>query len=358
MGKILWVGLGLVVFTSLVGCTPQPTSSVSDKNLTNTSAEGNTGVAPGIKSVGTNATVSDGQSQLVSMSPEALAQAAQMSGTPLPSASQDITRRVLTQILAANNPSSGSAFPNNFGNGNFNVVDQWSGTIEGKAFKLEVDMKPDGRQYVIGMTSGTTTAAVNLDKQPWITNFTGSYVVFASPNPAQGNPMFAINLTTGSILKDSGIVRQMSGITGKDGYTSTISGLAKLYDVFPTNVPYSERASVLSWKVNSITVDTAQMTVNHQLLHAFRYVVTMAPTGDSSGVVGAERFSLQIRFSGETQKLLGVSQVTVPLLLENRASVTYTATWESVYQPSYPTGTLTRLSKSKNDVTVKVLPGN
>lgn len=170
--------------------------------------------------------------------------------------------------------------------------------------------------------------------------------------------MFAINLTTGAILKDSGVVRQMSGITGKDGYPTTISGLAKLYDVFPNNLPYSERASILPWKVNAITSEAAKITVNHQLLHAFRYVVTMAPTGDSSGVVGAERFSLQIRFSGETQKLLGVSQVSVPLLLENRASLTYSATWESVYQPSYPTGTLTRLSKSKNGVTVKVLSGN
>jgi hypothetical protein len=226
------------ILATVVGCATQSTQPVAP-NLTRSSVPTRSGGATANVAITNHenvsglASTSSSQSRLASMSPEQLIHSAEKNGTPMPFASRDITRRVLPPELTVDSPNSRSAFPNSFGNGNFFVVDQWSGTIQGKAFKIEVEMKPDGKQYIIGMTSGTTTAAVRLARQPWITNFTGGYVVFATPNPSPGNQMLAINLTTGNTLKDSREVRQMSGITGNAGYPTHIGGLNKPYNVFP-----------------------------------------------------------------------------------------------------------------------------
>ncbi|MHB1683448.1 MAG: hypothetical protein ACYCYO_11605 [Bacilli bacterium] len=101
---------------------------------------------------------------------------------------------------------------------------------------LEIDKERAGNTYIVGVMYGKRSHAIVLHNPVWITNFTGSYVVFASPNPAQGHPYYAINLMDGKVLPNqnvpSSVVYQMSGQT-MGGYGSEIIGLPRLYSTFP-----------------------------------------------------------------------------------------------------------------------------
>ncbi len=76
------------------------------------------------------------------------------------------------------------------------------------------------------MYNGAHVKALQVNGFVWIENFTGSYVVFATPNPAQGNLTYAINLLNGEMISGahSNIPWEMSG-ESVGAYSNLISGI-------------------------------------------------------------------------------------------------------------------------------------
>ncbi len=189
--------------------------------------------------------------QLAKMSSQDLTAYNKQHNQPLRFASGDITRNVPKQPLLVSNPKSGSMFgsqtlqitdnnntPHSVANfsypsKNFQVIDQWHGTIQRQSFLLEIDKKTDGGLYIVGVMHGKMSTSYVFNKQPWITNFTGSYVVFASPSPANGNPYYAINLTTGNLLSNAMDLSPYWQTMG--GYSGSIEGLPLSYSSLPNN---------------------------------------------------------------------------------------------------------------------------
>ncbi|MCF8564572.1 hypothetical protein LLE49_07415 [Alicyclobacillus tolerans] len=188
--------------------------------------------------------------QLANMPAQELANYNKQHNQPLPFASNDITREIPKQPLLVSNPKSGSMFPQtihvtvitdstNHGvpniqyNANqFQVIDHWAGTLNGKPFEIEVDKKTGGSTYLVGIANGPRETAYSFSKQPYITNFTGSYMVFATPNPAQENPFYAINLQTGAL--NTAQAYEMSNDYGTVGGASgNIEGLSQPYSSLP-----------------------------------------------------------------------------------------------------------------------------
>lgn len=241
------VGIALL---TLAGCGTSVKALSSNNDTTGTpgnlaQSSANTSVSKTVANVTASSTgktksfkTSYTDEQLAAMTPAQLAQYREKHGTPLPFASKDVSRvspgksQVFygaSSVLTVNKRTLQAA--------DFKVVDLWSGTIQGKAFQLQIDKSQNGGEFVVDVWSGSKGTAMTLSKQPWITNFSGSYVVFATPNPAQGNPMYAINLSTGEILQNRTDVRAMSGV-GMGGYPSVISGLPKQYNTFPNGQSY------------------------------------------------------------------------------------------------------------------------
>jgi hypothetical protein len=173
---------------------------------------------------------------LAKMTPKELANYAQSHGGPLPSAGTNVQRVDPSKSQVFFGAPSVSTVNNKTVQAtDFKVVDFWSGTIQGNAFQLQVSKATNGKTFVVDVWSGSKGTAIELSKQPWITNFTGSYVIFASPNPAQGM-MYAIDLANATIVPNSTLnseyIRLMSGI-GMGGYPGQIEGLPNTYDIFP-----------------------------------------------------------------------------------------------------------------------------
>ncbi len=180
------------------------------------------------------------EAQLAAMTPQQLAKYRDQHGVPLPFASRNIVRHTTKSPLLISNPDSSSMFgvPKFFADGIeypsnlFYVWDQWAGSIQNHTFTLEIDKERAGNTFIVGVMYGKRSHVIVLHKPVWITNFTGSYVVFATPNPAQGHPYYAINLTNGKVLSNGNIpesvVYQMSG-QDMGGYGSEIIGLPRVY---------------------------------------------------------------------------------------------------------------------------------
>lgn len=155
-------------------------------------------------------------------------------------------------------------------------------------------------------------------------------------------------------VTDTGRIVENTTPSPSSGHSS---GADNKVGVNNTNVVQTaSTSSEMTWSVKSITVSPAKMTVNTQQLHAFRYVITMTPHGTVHGNPpnSGRPYTLQLYFSGKTQKLLGLKSDSVLLRLQDTASLTYEAIWESVYLPTYPKGTLTELSTNINDLSVQV----
>ncbi|GEO28093.1 hypothetical protein AAC03nite_38780 [Alicyclobacillus acidoterrestris] len=190
----------------------------------------------------TTASNSKNNKQHLNMTPQKLASYNVKHGQPLPFAGQNVTRSVPKQALSITNPNSASMFgatiqtknAGSFPSNQFKVIDRWTGSIQEQSFTIEIDKKSEGNKYIIGVASGSKETAYAFNQQPWITNFTGDYMVFATPNPAQGNPIFAINLNTGVLTQPSQITREMSSAyPGMGGYSTMISGLPQQYSALP-----------------------------------------------------------------------------------------------------------------------------
>gem|GEM_PF-3846513 len=176
---------------------------------------------------------------------------------PLPFASRNIVRHTTKSPLPISNPDSASMFGvSNFTAGGieypsnkFYVWDQWVGSIQNHAFMLEIDKERAGNLYIVGVMYGKRSHAIVLHNPVWITNFTGSYVVFASPNSTQEHPYYAINLMDGKVLPNqnvpSSVVYQMSGQT-MGGYGSEIIGLPRLYST--SGLPRADSNSITQQK--------------------------------------------------------------------------------------------------------------
>jgi len=180
--------------------------------------------------------------QLANLTPKQLGAYRENHGSPLSFAGKDVRR------VAPNKSSvffGASSVQTSDGSTHkaqdFEIVDMWTGTIQSTSFRFQIDKAKSGKGFVVDVWAGNQGFAMALAKQPWITNFTGSYVVFGTPNPAQGNPMYAINLKTASIVRNSSMnkeyVWELSGV-GMGGYPSGITGLNKQYSTFPNGQGY------------------------------------------------------------------------------------------------------------------------
>ncbi len=119
----------------------------------------------------------------------------------------------------------------------FRTVDAWRGTLYGKPFTLSVYenaandkaayAQHQPRLFMVGVSyNGRPLQAVVFNQPVWWVRFTANFVTFATPNPANGNPVYALDLITGQFLanqtaiKIAGYWNEMRG-----GYSGEIAGL-------------------------------------------------------------------------------------------------------------------------------------
>lgn len=180
--------------------------------------------------------------QAAALTPKQLGAYREKHGTPLPFAGKDMQRTAPSKSsvffgASSVRTSDGSTYKAK----DFQVADLWTGTIQNTSFRLQIDKSKSDQVFIVDVWANSRGFAMKLVKQPWITNFTGSYVVFATPNPAQGNPMYAINLQRVTLVQNNTMnneyIWEMSGV-GMGGYPSGIAGLNKQYSTFPNGKGY------------------------------------------------------------------------------------------------------------------------
>ncbi|WP_206920052.1 hypothetical protein [Alicyclobacillus suci] len=101
-------------------------------------------------------------SELASMSSTQLGQYNIEFKKVLPFAGENVVRHVPSSQILVSNPKSASMFGENFISINgthypsneFDVVDSWTGTIQGNAFMIEVDKQVNGSKYIVGVMHG------------------------------------------------------------------------------------------------------------------------------------------------------------------------------------------------------------
>ncbi|MFX4302335.1 hypothetical protein ACOJUR_08775 [Alicyclobacillus tolerans] len=154
---------------------------------------------------------------------------------PMPFNSKNIHRSVPNQNLSIFGSYIVTKNNSKFNSNSFKMVDFWNGTLKEQVFALEIAKQTGGSKYIVGLDYGKKSEAFVFPNRIWITNFTGDYVVFYVPSPAQGNPVYALNLYNGTLLPNqtvsSNMVKEMSGIR-MGGYSLEIAGLSKSYPVF------------------------------------------------------------------------------------------------------------------------------
>ncbi|MHB1684566.1 MAG: hypothetical protein ACYCYO_17360 [Bacilli bacterium] len=119
----------------------------------------------------------------------------------------------------------------------FHTVDAWRGTLYGKPFTLDVYQNAANDKaayaqhqphlYMVGVSyNGRPLQAVVFNQPIWWVRFTANFVTFAAPNPANGNPVYALDLTTGQFLTNQTAI-QIAGYWNemRGGYSGEIAGL-------------------------------------------------------------------------------------------------------------------------------------
>ncbi|WP_157071015.1 hypothetical protein [Alicyclobacillus acidiphilus] len=210
-------------FLTLVGCG----NSTLHQNAVNTPGTSNSGMKASVKP-NLDKTVAYSSAELESLTPEQIAQYRIKHGYCPPFSGENVRRNSL------NEKNSILGDLGNYKLTNYKMMDSWEGIVGGKVFQLEVDKSTDGKQYILSSTYGAKAYKPNVFLKPiWITNFTGRYVVFAVPTPANGNPMYALDLTTGALVSShtNHWVVPMSS-AGVGGYGTNITGLTQKYPVF------------------------------------------------------------------------------------------------------------------------------
>lgn len=180
--------------------------------------------------------------QLAKMSPAQLSSYNMKNNKPLPFAGTSVTRDIPNPPINVSSPKAASIFGStiqtsdqHFPANKFEVIDRWTGSIQGVNFDLEVDKKTDGSKFVVGIADGPKEHTYIFNSQPYITNFTGSYVVFATPNPAEGHPYYTLNLQTGSLTFSNTAYQMSNDYRAKSGASGLIVGLPKAYTCLPNN---------------------------------------------------------------------------------------------------------------------------
>jgi hypothetical protein len=168
-------------------------------------------------------------SEILHMSPDELAKYALDHG-PLPFAGERIARIDPQQATSVFGTRDRTQDRTTFNRSQYHIIDSWSGSVSGKTFLLDIYKRNDGGCYVMGLADAThVTFSKTFHENIWIINFTGSYMVFATPNAAQGTPKYALNLATGQLVADSEMAQEMSGIL-MGGYPGEIGGLPQDFE--------------------------------------------------------------------------------------------------------------------------------
>jgi hypothetical protein len=204
---------------AVIGCSPK-TPVTHNTTMNTTSPEDPT----------SNQTASQNPvpttSEILRMTPDELGEYA-FEHEPLPFVGDNLSRNDPKQAQSVFGTRYKTHDGTVYASNQYHIIDSWSGSVAGKTFLLDIYKQNDGAHYVMGLAdNGYITFSKTFDQNIWITNFTGSYMVFATPNAAQGNPTYALNLATGQFVTDDETARKMSGIL-MGGYPGEIMGLPK-----------------------------------------------------------------------------------------------------------------------------------